>query len=308
MSLQTASSFLMIEPVAFGYNTETSVNNYFQHADHGTSKNAVQEKALAEFRTMVETLKQNNVHIVVIKDTLEPHTPDSIFPNNWISFHECGTAIIYPMFAPNRRLEKRKDILKRIEQEGFHIANIKDYSEYEATNRFLEGTGSMVLDRDNKTAFAALSERTDKALFLQFCQDFHYTPIFFHAFQTVQKQRAPIYHTNVMMSIGTDYAILCEEAIDDEKERNAVINQLKKTGKNIVSITESQMHHFAGNMLQIKNKEGKAFLVMSKTAHDSLSENQQQRLHAYNDFLIMDIPTIEYIGGGGVRCMMAEIF
>jgi len=308
MSLQTASAFLMIEPVAFGYNAETAENNYFQHADHASPEHAIQEKALQEFRNMVDTLRQNNVHIVVVKDTLTPHTPDSIFPNNWISFHENGQVVIYPMFAPNRRLEKRMEILEHIRQEGFHIANIKDYSGFEASNRFLEGTGSMVLDRDSKTAFAALSERTDKELFLQFCHDFHYTPVTFHAFQTLQGQRVPIYHTNVMMSIGRQYAILCDASIDDEQEKRDVMLQLKRVGKSVISISENQMNHFAGNMLQIKNRTGKEFLVMSQTAHESLSKTQKEQLREYNDFLIINIPTIEYIGGGGVRCMMAELF
>lgn len=308
MSIQSASAFLMIEPIAFGYNAETSVNNFFQHVDHLSSKHTIQENALHEFCLMVDRLRQHDVHVVVVKDTLEPHTPDSIFPNNWISFHEGGQVIIYPMFAPNRRLEKRMDIIDQVRKEGFIVTNIKDYSHFETSNRFLEGTGSMVLDRENKIAFAALSERTDQQLFLQFCEDFHYTPVYFHSYQTSQGERVPIYHTNVMMSIGKEFAILCEDSIDDEQERIEVINQLKKSGKNIIPITEFQMHHFAGNMLQIENKDGGKFLLMSATAHESLTAEQKAQLGKYNDFLIMDIPTIEYIGGGGVRCMMAEIF
>ena len=303
MAKQTASTLLMIEPVAFGYNHQTAENNYFQQRAND-SASLVQEKALQEFRQMTAILQSKGIDLIVVQDRLEPHTPDSIFPNNWISFHEEGTVVIYPMFAPNRRLEKRADILK----EGFIVQNILDYSHFENQGIFLEGTGSMVLDRTNRIAYAALSERTHLSLFLQFCGELHFTPCYFYANQTVGTERLPVYHTNVMMSVGDRYAVVCLDSIDDAVEKQAVVQSLRGSGKEIIEISEAQMHGFAGNMLQVENREGKKIAVLSETACQSLTAKQIESLSAYSELVSIPIPTIEKTGGGSVRCMIAEIF
>lgn len=304
---QTTHTILMVEPVAFGFNEQTAVNNYFQQNDF-KSKSDIQQLAIVEFREMVEILRANGVNVLVVKDTEQPHTPDSIFPNNWISFHEGGQVVLYPMFAKNRRYERRNDIIQLIEDKGTVINNVDDFAFWEEQNMFLEGTGSMVLDRINKIAYAALSERTDKSLFLQFCKVFEFKPVYFSANQSVGEKRLPVYHTNVMMSIATEYAIICADSIDNEDERKKVIHSLKKSGKEIILISEEQMHCFAANMLQVENTEGKHLLVMSQSAFDSLEESQIDQLKSYNKLIIIKIPTVEKIGGGSVRCMMAEIF
>lgn len=307
MKNQTTNTILMIEPVLFGFNAETAVNNYFQPKKVDETAD-LQKLALDEFRKMVELLRAKGIDVLVVKDTKQPHTPDSIFPNNWISFHDGGQVVLYPMFAPNRRLERRRDIMGLIEEHGCILNNVDDFSFWEEQNLFLEGTGSMVLDRENKIAYAALSERTDKTIFLQFCCTFGFEPICFTAFQSVDDKRLPIYHTNVMLSVCDNYVIICTDSIDDLKERMEVLDSIKRTGKTIVEISEVQMNCFAGNMLQVNNKYGKRFLVMSQTAYGSLLKHQIEQLKSYNELIIISIPTIEQIGGGSVRCMMAEIF
>jgi hypothetical protein len=307
LAKQTTNTILMIEPVSFGFNEQTAANNYFQQKDN-TSHTDVQAKALAEFKLMVEILRRKGLGIVVVQDTPKPHTPDSIFPNNWVSFHHDGRVALYPMYAENRRAERRNDILTLLAHKGFQISNMIDYSAFEKQNRFLEGTGSMILDHVNQVAYAALSERTDKALFLQFCKDFDFEPVYFNANQTVHGKRLSIYHTNVMMCIGDRYAVVCLDTIDNKDERRAVVRSFTKTGKEIVEISENQMQCFACNMLQVENKEGKLFLAMSQSAFDSLSEQQIKQLVSYNELVPIAIPTIERYGGGSVRCMMAEVF
>lgn len=297
----------MVEPVAFGFNEETAANNYFQQRTAAEGE-TVQARALKEFRGMVDKLRANGIDVVVVQDTLVPHTPDSIFPNNWISFHDDGTVILYPMFAENRRAERREDILQRIESEGFKIRRKIDYTDFEKENRYLEGTGGIILDRVNRYAYAALSQRVDEELFLRFCKEQAFVPVAFHANQTVNGQRLPIYHTNVMMCVATGYAVICLDSIDHPKERETVCQLLQSKGKEIIAISEEQMHHFAGNMLQVENEKGELFLVMSQSAYDSLDKSQLQRLSGYNTLLPMPIPTIETLGGGSARCMMAEIF
>ena len=307
MAKQSTNTILMIEPVAFGFNEQTADNNYFQQKDD-SQENIIQQNALKEFNGMVNLLKEKGINVIAIKDTLDPHTPDSIFPNNWISFHDDGRIAVYPMYAENRRKERRADILIDLEKRGLLIQDIVDYTESEKEGNYLEGTGSMILDRVNKVAYAALSERTEKNLFLRFCKDFGFTPVYFHANQTIDNKRLPIYHTNVMMCIGDKYAVVCLDTIDDEKERKEVINSFKKTNKEIVEISEAQMYQFSGNMLQVENAEGKCFLVMSRSAYNSLSEQQIKTLTGYNEIIAVDIPTIEKYGGGSARCMMAEVF
>lgn len=297
----------MIEPVAFGFNLQTAGNNYFQQASDQSAE-IVQKEALQEFNRMTNVLRAKGIDIIIVKDIPEPHTPDSIFPNNWISFHRNGTIALYPMFAENRRLERRIDILERIAKEGFRIQYTFDYSPFEKKGMFLEGTGSMIFDRVNKKAYAALSERTNRDLFMRFCEDFRYTPLCFSACQTVGAKRLPIYHTNVMMCVSDQYAVVCIDSIDDPAERQLLVRSLEEDRKEIVTISEEQMNHFAGNMLQVENKEQKKFLVMSETAYCALNTNQIDRLSAYNEIIRIPIPTIEKHGGGSVRCMMAEIF
>jgi hypothetical protein len=307
MENQSTKTILMIEPVSFGFNAETAVNNFFQQRVEG-EVNDIQQLALDEFNFMVETLRAKDINVLVVKDTEQPHTPDSIFPNNWISFHEGGQAVLYPMFATNRRKERRKDILELIEAQGNVINNVDDFTFWEEQNQFLEGTGSMVLDRVNKIAYASLSERTNKAVFLQFCSVFGYKPIYFTAYQLVDEQLLPIYHTNVMMCLADKYAIVCINSLEDDKELEMLYDTLEKSGKEVIPISRHQMHCFAGNMLQVQNNKGERFLVMSQTAYDSLQEHQIELLKSFNELIVISIPTIERIGGGSVRCMMAEIF
>ena len=297
----------MVEPVNFNYNPQTAVNNYFQNkVDEEAEK--IQEQALDEFRTMVSTLRSKGINVLTIKDTPIPHTPDSIFPNNWISFHEDGTVVMYPMYAENRRNERREeDILSFLEEKGFNIIDVLDYTSAEEDEIFLEGTGSIILDRENDIAYAAISQRTDEDLFIEFCEDLEYTPVLFSANQTVNGQRLPIYHTNVMMCIADEYAIICLSTIDDKKERKHVVENLKDSGKEIIAITEEQMHQFAGNMLQVGGL-GQQYLVMSQTAFDSLTIEQKNAIEKYNPILSVKIDLIEKLGGGSARCMMAEVF
>jgi len=305
-SYPVANTVLMIEPVHFGFNPETAVNNYFQNS--GNLNEKIQEVALHEYLNMVEKLRAHGIEVISVRDTENPFTPDSIFPNNWISFHEDGQIILYPMFAPNRRLERRHDIPGILELHGHKCSNIDDFSFWEDENRFLEGTGSMILDRGNKIAYAAISERTDKSLFLQFCSTFGYTPVSFTANQSVGNERKAIYHTNVMLCVADQYAVICAESIDEQDERTMVLETLQKSGKSLIEIKENQMCHFAGNMLQLANNEGVRFLVMSQSAYDVLTESQRERLRAFNEFIICAVPFIENAGGGSVRCMMAEVF
>jgi hypothetical protein len=297
----------MISPVAFGFNAQTAENNFFQKNDN-TQSSEIQRLALAEFETMTEKLRAKGINVIVIKDTYEPHTPDSIFPNNWVSFHKNGAVVLYPMFAENRRQERREDILNHLQQIGFQYNTIVDFTHYEKENRFLEGTGSMILDRENGVAYAALSERTDEAIFEKFCKKLDFFPCAFRAFQTVGKERKPIYHTNVMMCVADTYAVVCLEALDLFWEKYFLRDKLLSSNKKIIEISEEQMHTFAGNMLQVQNVDGKKFLVMSQTAYNSLDNEQIAQLSEFNEIITVEIPAIEKYGGGSARCMMAEIF
>ncbi|WP_340074443.1 citrulline utilization hydrolase CtlX [Leptobacterium sp. I13] len=304
---QITNTILMIRPVAFRMNEQTAVNNYFQE-DLTIKNQEINFRAQEEFDAFVEKLKKAGINVIVVQDTKEPDTPDSIFPNNWISFHEDGTAVLYPMFAENRRLERSEAILKAVEKRGFHIEHIVDYTTAEEENIFLEGTGSIILDRINRKAYCALSERADEALFIEFCEDFEYTPVVFTAYQTVENERKPIYHTNVMMCLGETFSIICLDSIDDKKEQKNVIAHLKEDKKEVISITELQMHHFAGNMLQVVNIQGEKYIVMSTAAYESLTTKQLNRLKKHGELIYSPLDTIETCGGGSARCMMAEVF
>ena len=306
---QTTNSILMIRPVAFRMNEQTAVNNYYQKVLDGLSSETVNSKAQEEFDTFVNKLRMVGIDVTVIDDTIEPSTPDSIFPNNWISFHENGDVVLYPMFAENRRLERREDIMDILEAKGFTISDeIMDYSSAEDDGFFLEGTGSIVLDRENGKAYCALSPRADEELFIEFCEDFDMNPIIFEAFQTVDGERKLIYHTNVMMCIGDSFAVLCAECIDDKKERKMVLDSLKADGKEIILITEDQMNNFAGNMLELIGADERRYLIMSAAAHKSLTKKQIAQLEEHITILSSSLDTIEACGGGSARCMMAEIF
>ncbi|HTD39728.1 MAG TPA: arginine deiminase-related protein [Mucilaginibacter sp.] len=298
---QTTSTILMIRPVNFGFNEQTAGSNAFQNRN--AEQQQVQDKALKEFNNLVNVLRENNVEVIVIDDSDEPHTPDSIFPNNWVSFHNDGTVFLYPMMAENRRLERREDIIMGLEDE-FKVKHVIDLSRFEHENKFLEGTGSMVLDRENKIAYACLSPRTDKEVLDLFCAESGYKPILFHA---VDQNDMDIYHTNVLMCIGSSFAVICLDSIKDESEKEKVINSLRSTQKQIISISFEQMNHFAGNMLEVQNQAGESLVVMSKSAWGSLSYEQKTILSSFSKPIYSDISTIENNGGGSARCMIAEV-
>ena len=298
--MQTTSHILMIRPVNFKFNEQTAGNNKFQQ---DSEQSNVQAIALTEFDNFVNVLRENQVDIIVVEDTLIPETPDSIFPNNWVSFHNDGKVFLYPMFSENRRLERRADILELLKSE-FLIESITDLSTYESEGIYLEGTGSLVLDRENKIAYACLSLRTDEKILADFCSRSGYTSIVFNA---VDDSGFPIYHTNVMMCIGDRFAVICLDAIPDAADQLKVKTQLVESGKEIISINLDQMNHFAGNMLQITNKNAEKLLVMSEQAYLSLQKNQIMALRKYCRLVYSPLYTIETNGGGSARCMLAEI-
>ena len=305
---QTTNSILMIRPVAFRMNEQTAVNNYYQKVLDNLSPETVNTKAQAEFDTFVTKLRAVGVDVIVVDDTLEPNSPDSIFPNNWISFHGNGDVALYPMFAENRRQERREDILDILEDKGFVINEIMDYTSAEEDGYYLEGTGSLLLDRENDKAYCALSPRADEELMIEFCEDFEFTPVIFEAFQTVNNERKLIYHTNVMMCLGETFAVICADSIDDKKERKMVLDSLKGDEKEVVIITEDQVNNFAGNMLEVKGANDRRYLVMSDSAFTSLTKKQIAQLEEHVTILHSSLDTIEACGGGSARCMMAEIF
>ncbi len=296
----------MIRPVAFRMNEQTAVNNFFQE-DIAIKNVEINTKAQSEFDGFVQKLRAVGINVIVENDDLRMDTPDSIFPNNWISFHENGDVGLYPMFAENRRRERREEVLIRLESEGFIINEIYDYTSAEEEGIFLEGTGSLLLDRVNHKAYCALSARADEELLIEFCEDFEYLPVIFTANQTVDGKRLPIYHTNVMMCLAEKFCVICLDTIDDAAEKKNVVQHLKKDGKEIIRITEAQMHHFAGNMLQLQGKD-KKYLVMSAAAHKSLNKDQIVAIEKHCEILSSDLTTIETCGGGSARCMMAEVF
>jgi hypothetical protein len=298
----------MIRPVAFRMNEQTAVNNYYQKVLDNLLPATVNAKAQQEFDAFVEKLQAAGVDVTVVDDTLNPDTPDSIFPNNWISFHQNGDVVLYPMFAENRRSERREDILDILEEKGFHIENIVDYTSAEDDGFFLEGTGSLLLDRASGIAYCALSPRADEELFIEFCEDFDMAPVIFNAYQTINHERKLIYHTNVMMCLGSTFAVICADCIDDKQERKFVLEQLKKSGKEVILISEDQVNNFAGNMLELVGANQQKLLVMSAAAHQSLTVEQVAKLEKHAQILSSSLDTIEACGGGSARCMMAEIF
>lgn len=305
---QITNIILMIRPVSFRMNEQTAVNNYYQKVLESVTPETVQFKALQEFDDFVEKLQAIGVNVIVIDDTKDTDTPDSIFPNNWISFHENGDVALYPMFAENRRLERREDILETLEDLGYEINNVVDYTSAEEEKIYLEGTGSLLLDRVNGKAYCALSPRADEDLLIEFCEDFEFTPVSFVANQTLNEKRMPIYHTNVIMCLGEKFSVICLDSIDDKKERKEVIKHLKEDKKEIIAITEEQVNSFAGNMLQVLGKNEERYIVMSNSAYESLTKQQLNQIEKHGKILYSSLDTIEACGGGSARCMMAEVF
>ena len=298
------NNVLMIRPARFGFNPETAQNNTFQRPPSEDKTKEIRWQAITEFDNLVAALQNAGVNVVVAEDTEMPNKPDAVFPNNWISFHEDGSLITYPMYAPLRRNERREDIIAMIE-EKYLVKKRYSFEQYEAKDLFLEGTGSMVLDRVNKLCYACLSERTDVSLLNKFCLLKQYEMI---KFKASDANGVPIYHTNVMMALGRKFAVLCLEAIESEEDRLAVTNNLKRTQKEIIEITRAQMNAFAGNMLQLASLDGDSVIVMSSRAYENLKNDQIEKLKRYSRIVHSDISTIEDHGGGSARCMIAEIF
>lgn len=301
---QITSQIMMIRPANFGFNTQTAENNSFQSEGAADDGDEVNRMAQAEFDVMVATLRSKGVVITVIEDTDSPNKPDAIFPNNWISFHEDGTVITYPMFAPNRRVERREDVISELEK-TYKVNKRYSFEHYEAEEKFLEGTGSMIFDREHQRVFACLSDRTDITLLDKFCVLTGTKRVVFHS---VDSAGMPIYHTNVMMAIGQDFAVICLESVPDPEEKAELLSVFHDSGKQIIDISHEQVSKYAGNMLQVQSVSGEHYLVMSQSAYDSLTSEQVSTLSKLTTILPVAIPTIEYYGGGSVRCMMAEVF
>jgi hypothetical protein len=301
--MQASTNILLIKPSSFVFNAETAASNAFQ-IEINESEEEIKQKKLQEFEAFVITLKSKGVNVFVFNDTVYPEKPDAIFPNNWVTFHTDGTVILYPMFAPNRRHERRLDIIDSLNN-NFKVTKILDLSKYEKEHKYLEGTGSIIFDHTNKVAYACLSPRTDKELFVEVCNYLNYKPVYFYAHDKNGKE---IYHTNVMMCIGEKFSVICLDSIKDVRERDLVCTSLAETGHQIIDITFEQMNNFAGNMLEIKTNNNKSILALSQSSFDSLTANQKIELEKYVEVVPLSIKTIETIGGGSARCMIAEVF
>ncbi len=308
MDRQLTDTLLMIRPVKFGYNVETAENNHYQRLLADLTPDEIQQRAQQEFDAFVAELRDRGINVIAIEDTAQKDTPDSIFPNNWISFHDDGTVVTYPMWAPNRRLERREDMVSILQQQGFKVRRKIDYSHFEQEEQYLEGTGSVVLDRQQRIAYACVSARTHLSLLEEFCSEFGFRPVVFIASHMTEQGFAEIYHTNVMMSIGEDLAIFCGDAVKNKWDREQVLSTIRDSGKQVVLISEEQSNHFAGNMLQVKSSGGKPWLVMSTQAYNSLGSTQLQMIRMHTEILHSPLDTIEACGGGSARCMMAEVF
>lgn len=299
---QAAAKIMMVRPAHFGYDPLTAKTNSFQQTEGADQKHNIQQAAIDEFNSAVNTLRTKGVEVVVIDDTDEPKKPNAVFPNNWVSFHN-GRVILYPMLAENRRWERRIDLLDQLVDEGVPVNEVIDISKYEEDNKFLESTGSVVIDYEHDLAYACLSSRTDRDVLDKLCEINGYEPVLFESFN---KEGLAVYHTNVVMCLASKYAVICAESIKPD-QRFDVIRTLEETGHEVVEITMDQMYAFAGNMLEVLDSEGKSILVMSQTAFDSLSEGQIQSLSKYSAIQTVSIPTIEKYGGGSVRCMMCRV-
>lgn len=300
---QSTRHILMIRPVGSSFNPETALSNPFQRIPSMDPSLALR-RTQEEFDSFVATLRAKGMKVEVVEDTMVPGKPDAVFPNNWVSFHADGTVILYPLMAPSRRQERRMDVIEQLRKK-FVVREVIDLSRYEKEGRYLEGTGSIVFDHINQVAYACGSPRTDKDLFYQLCQLLKYRPVYFHAYDEQGKE---IYHTNVMMCVGPDFAIVCLASITDLADKKNVIDNLRDTDHTVIEITMDQLHHFAGNMLVVETQDGSSLLVASQQAVDSLTSEQRQSLSHYAELTALAIPTIELLGGGSARCMMAEVF
>lgn len=305
--MQTSSTILMVRPANFGFNPETAENNFYQKQD-SRSQDEIRQLARAEFDGFVALLRDQGVRVVVIEDTDFPVKTDSVFPNNWFSTHGDGKLILYPMFSPNRRLERRKDIIEQLMHLGFNVNEIIDLSFFEDSGQYMEGTGSMVMDHQAKVIYACYSQRTHPVPLDYVAKILGYSVIGFEASQEIDGVSSQIYHTNVMMHVGTDLAVVCLDSIPKASERRMVQESLTKSGKKLIPITAKQKFNFAGNMLEVSNDGGEKFTVMSQAALDALNVGQIQQIEKYTTIISPTIPTIEKLGGGSARCMMAEIF
>jgi len=304
MSHQTTSNILMIRPANFGFNEETAANNSFQTKAKVMTPEQVKARAQREFDEMVEKLRSKGINVIVVEDTETPIKPDAVFPNNWITFHEDGTVMTYPMYSAKRRLERRDDIIDQIKKD-FSVSSTYRLEKFEATDQMLEGTGSMILDRVNKIVYACTSPRTDESLLNVFCNILGYKKA---VFQSVDANGDDIYHTNVMMALGEDFVVIGLDTVKNEDQKEMLLAFFKETNKAVIDISFEQILSFAGNMLQVRNDEGETFLVMSQQAFESLHDNQIQEIEKYTNILYSDIEAIETLGGGSARCMMAEVF
>ncbi|EAZ80892.2 amidinotransferase family protein [Algoriphagus machipongonensis] len=297
----------MVRPANFGFNTETAANNFYQQMDDRSGKE-IQELARKEFDGFVALLRDQRVNVEVVEDTENPVKTDAVFPNNWFSTHSDGKLIMYPMFSPNRRLERRKDLIEMLMHKGYQVSDILDLSFFENDGQYLEGTGSMVMDHESKTIFACYSERTHPFPLQYVAELLDYKVVGFHSVQEIEGVQSPIYHTNVMMHIGRDLAVVCLDSIPKASEKQLVQRTLTNNGKKVIPITPKQKFNFAGNMLELSNDGGEKFTIMSQTAYDSLNPGQIQLIEKYTTIISPQIPTIEKLGGGSARCMIAEIF
>ncbi|MBC6699194.1 citrulline utilization hydrolase CtlX [Hymenobacter puniceus] len=302
--MQSAFTVFMVRPASFGFNAETAPSNSFQQLIAGQTPAVLQARALAEFDAAVAQLRAHGMRVLIFDDLATPACPDAVFPNNWVSLHADGRVLLYPMCAPNRRPERRPDIVAALAQE-FVVTELVDFGVWEQQAVFLEGTGSIIFDHEHRVAYAGLSPRTDAGLLAEVCARLDYRPVLFRA-QDVQGQE--IYHTNVLMSVGPGFAVVCLESIRDAAERAAVVLSLQETGHELVDISLAQVARFAGNMLALQPAGGPALLALSQSAHDILTPAQRQTLSTYAKLLPLPIPTIETVGGGSVRCMLAEVF
>ena len=298
-----ANTVMMVRPAAFGFNLETASSNSFQQELKG-SADEILERAIEEFDNAVHVLRSNYIAVYIVEDTLVPTKPDAIFPNNWISFHPNGTLILYPMEALNRRCERRLEVVLELQQK-FNFEKILDLSHFESQNLFLEGTGSVVFDHENKVAFGSLSSRTSEVVFLELCKQIQYSPFTFAAFD---ENSQPIYHTNVVMCMGHDFVVVCLECLADQQSRELFRNEMNRLGKRVLEISVLQMNRFAGNMLLLRNDENEKKLILSETAYQSLNKEQLDFLNERASLVRLNIPIIETIGGGSARCMLAEVF
>jgi hypothetical protein len=301
---QTTSTILMVRPANFGFNTETAASNAFQTDDKSLTVNEIQARAIEEFDKMVAILRGRAVNVLVAEDSVSPVKTDAIFPNNWITSHADGTMLLYPMFAASRRLE-RSEAIQDMLIERFQVKKKIHFEHYEAVDRYLEGTGSMILDRQNELCYACISPRTERVLLDEWCDTMHFKRV---AFTAVDGDGKEIYHTNVMMALGETFVVICLETVRDEAEKMNLIKHFELTKKDIIEISLDQMLHFAGNMLQVRNDFSETFLVMSQQAFDALNSAQVAHIQRHTQILSADIKTIETYGGGSARCMMAEIF